>query len=305
MLKERYVNIFTDFGFKKLFGTEVNKDIMIDFLNVILKGKETIKDLKYKSVEFMGGSVIDRRAIFDLYCENENGEKFIVEIQKAKQRFFKDRALFYSTFPIQEQAQRGEWNFELKSVYTIAILDFVFDDDVDYPDKVLFEVKLTEQETKHVFYDKLTFLYLAMPNFRKNEDELSTKFDKWLYAIKNLPNLSERPIALQEKIFRKFFELAEISKFTREENLAYENSLKVYRDMKNVIDTATEESYQAGKDEGISEGKELGRIEGIEIGKHEAIIQMVRELKKLGLSDEIISRSSGLSIEELNKILSL
>ncbi|MFA7626962.1 MAG: PD-(D/E)XK nuclease family transposase, partial [Candidatus Kapaibacterium sp.] len=111
---------------------------------------------------------------------------------------------------------------------------------------------------------------------------------------------SERPIALQEKIFRKFFELAEISKFTREENLAYENSLKVYRDMKNVIDTATEESYQAGKDEGISEGKELGRIEGIEIGKHEAIIQMVRELKKLGLSDEIISRSSGLSIEELN-----
>ncbi|MFA5511509.1 MAG: Rpn family recombination-promoting nuclease/putative transposase [Candidatus Kapaibacterium sp.] len=297
MLKERYVNIFTDFGFKKLFGTEVNKDIMIDFLNVILKGKETIKDLKYKSVEFMGGSVIDRRAIFDLYCENENGEKFIVEIQKAKQRFFKDRALFYSTFPIQEQAQRGEWNFELKSVYTIAILDFVFDDDVDYPDKVLFEVKLTEQETKHVFYDKLTFLYLAMPNFRKNEDELSTKFDKWLYAIKNLPNLSERPIALQEKIFRKFFELAEISKFTREENLAYENSLKVYRDMKNVIDTATEESYQAGKDEGISEG--------IEIGKHEAIIQMVRELKKLGLSDEIISRSSGLSIEELNKILSL
>lgn len=297
MLKERYVNIFTDFGFKKLFGTEVNKDIMIDFLNVILKGKETIKDLKYKSVEFMGGSVIDRRAIFDLYCENENGEKFIVEIQKAKQRFFKDRALFYSTFPIQEQAQRGEWNFELKSVYTIAILDFVFDDDVDYPDKVLFEVKLTEQETKHVFYDKLTFLYLAMPNFRKNEDELSTKFDKWLYAIKNLPNLSERPIALQEKIFRKFFELAEISKFTREENLAYENSLKVYRDMKNVIDTATEESYQVGKDEGISEG--------IEIGKHEAIIQMVRELKKLGLSDEIISRSSGLSIEELNKILSL
>lgn len=297
MLKERYVNIFTDFGFKKLFGTEVNKDIMIDFLNVILKGKETIKDLKYKSVEFMGGSVIDRRAIFDLYCENENGEKFIVEIQKAKQRFFKDRALFYSTFPIQEQAQRGEWNFELKSVYTIAILDFVFDDDVDYPDKVLFEVKLTEQETKHVFYDKLTFLYLAMPNFRKNEDELSTKFDKWLYAIKNLPNLSERPIALQEKIFRKFFELAEISKFTREENLAYENSLKVYRDMKNVIDTATEESYQAGKDEGISEG--------IEIGKHEAILQMVRELKKLGLSDEIISRSSGLSIEELNKILSL
>lgn len=293
MLKERYVNIFTDFGFKKLFGTEVNKDIMIDFLNVILKGKETIKDLKYKSVEFMGGSVIDRRAIFDLYCENENGEKFIVEIQKAKQRFFKDRALFYSTFPIQEQAQRGEWNFELKSVYTIAILDFVFDDDVDYPDKVLFEVKLTEQETKHVFYDKLTFLYLAMPNFRKNEDELSTKFDKWLYAIKNLPNLSERPIALQEKIFRKFFELAEISKFTREENLAYENSLKVYRDMKNVIDTATEESYQAGKDEGI------------EIGKHEAILQMVRELKKLGLSDEIISRSSGLSIEELNKILSL
>ncbi|MDT3738312.1 MAG: Rpn family recombination-promoting nuclease/putative transposase [Candidatus Kapabacteria bacterium] len=286
MLMEKYVNPFTDFGFKKLFGTEVNKDILIDFLNELLKGKEKIKTLSYKSTEFMGITDLDRKAVFDLYCENDSGEKFIVELQKAKQKFFKDRALFYSTFPIQEQARRGSWDFELKCVYTVAILDFIFDDDIDYKDKVVFEVKLSELEHKKVFYDKLTFIYLAMPNFRKQEHELVTKFDKWLYAIKNLPDLEDRPKALQERIFKKFFDSAEIAKFSREENQSYEYSLKVYRDLNNVIDTANEEGFNKGMEKGI----ELNKIE------------IVKKMKKLGLSNEIIAETTGLDLESIRKI---
>jgi len=130
IMKDRYVNFFTDFGFKRLFGSELTTNCLIDFLNSLLEGQEEpITDLTFKKTEHLGASEIDRKAIFDVYCENAKGEKFIVELQKAKQRYFKDRSIFYSTFPIQEQAQRGDWDFKLKAVYTIAILDFEFDDD--------------------------------------------------------------------------------------------------------------------------------------------------------------------------------
>lgn len=97
-MKERYINPFTDFGFKKIFGEELNKDLLIDFLNELLKGEQFIKDLNYKKTEYLGNTEIDRKAIFDLYCENDKGEKFIVEIQKTKQRYFKDRTVYYSVF---------------------------------------------------------------------------------------------------------------------------------------------------------------------------------------------------------------
>ena len=203
-MKDRYINFFTDFGFKKLFGFEPSKDLLIDFLNEILKGKEApIKDLTFQRNEHLGISELDRKAIFDLYCESESGEKFIVELQKAKQKFFKDRSLFYATFPIQEQAQRGDWDFRLKSVYTIGILDFVFDEDKD-DDKFFYDIRLTEQETKKVFCDKLVFIYLEMPKFNKTEEELESRFDKWLFAIKNLSRLDDIPGTLRENIFERF-----------------------------------------------------------------------------------------------------
>ncbi|MCW5210271.1 Rpn family recombination-promoting nuclease/putative transposase, partial [Desulfobulbus sp. N3] len=128
--KERYINLFTDYGFKKIFGEEPNKNLLLDFLNELLREEQgEIKNLTYLKTEQLGDTHIDRKAIFDLYCKNERGEKFIVELQKSKQNFFKDRALYYSTFPIREQAERGDWNFKLKAVYTVAILDFVFDED--------------------------------------------------------------------------------------------------------------------------------------------------------------------------------
>lgn len=239
---EKYINPFTDYGFKKLFGEELNKDLLLDFLNELLKEEQgQIKDLAYLKTEQLGTTEIDRKAIFDLYCENERGEKFIVELQKTNQNFFKDRTVYYSTFPIKEQAKRADWDYELKAIYTIAILDFVFDADKAEPNKFRYDVKLTDIETKKVFYDKLTFIYLEMPKFNKSVDELETRFDKWLYVIKNLNKLDRIPDKLREQIFDKLFETAEISKFTQEQIRSYEDSLKYYRDLKNSLDTARDE----------------------------------------------------------------
>jgi predicted transposase/invertase (TIGR01784 family) len=259
MLKDRYINPFTDFGFKKLFGTEPNKDLLMDFLNQILPQKHQIKELSYTSNEHLGSSEQDRKAIFDLYCTSEKGDKFIVEIQKAKQNFFKERSVYYSTFPIQEQAKRGEWDFQLSAVYTVGILDFVFAEDRE-EQKVLHIVQLKDQNCE-VFYDKLTYIYLEMPNFNKEEKDLETHFDKWLYVFKNLHRLHKVPNKLQEKIFQKLFKAAEIAKFSKQEFESYNNSLKYYRDLTNVTNTAFQDGEKKGKEEGREEGVKQRNIE--------------------------------------------
>ncbi|MCC5920374.1 MAG: Rpn family recombination-promoting nuclease/putative transposase [Cyclobacteriaceae bacterium] len=240
--KEKYVNPFTDFGFRRLFGEEPNKELLLDFLNVLLEKEEgVVKEINYLKSEQLGAKDLDQKAIFDLYCENEKGEKFIVELQKAKQNFFKDRTLYYSTFPIREQAKKADWNFELKAVYTVAILDFVFDDNKEEAEKYRYDVKLSDIESKKIFYDKLTFIYLEMPKFNKSLDELETRFDKWLYVLRNLNRLDRIPDRFRERIFEKLFETGEIAKFTPEQIQSYEDSLKYYRDLKNSLDTANED----------------------------------------------------------------
>jgi len=245
-LKERYINFFTDFGFKRLFGSEPTKGCLIDFLNSLLEGLESpIKELSFRNTEHLGASELDRKAIFDLYCESETGEKFIIELQKAKQKYFKDRSLFYSTFPIQEQAAKGEWDFRLKAVYTIGILDFEFEEDIETPDKYLYNVKLTDIETQKVFHDKLNFVYIEMPKFTKSLEQLNSHQDKWLYALKNLSLLENVPDGFRDEVFLSFFKAAEVAKLKPIEREAYEQSLKYYRDMKNVIDAAVEEGKAA------------------------------------------------------------
>ncbi len=228
---DRYINPYTDFGFKLLFGTPMNKDLLIGFLNSLLHLEHEITDVTYLNAEHLGMAELDRKAVFDVYCENTAGEKFIVEMQKAGQKFFKDRSVFYASFPIREQAKRGDWNYELKAVYTVGILNFVFDEDSDDENYFHHEVKLMDIHRKEVFYDKLTFIYLEMPKFHKSEEELVTLFDKWMFVLHNLSRLLERPAALQERIFTRLFEAAEIAKFTPVKRMEYEESLKVYRDL--------------------------------------------------------------------------
>lgn len=306
--RERYVNPFTDFGFKKLFGEEPNKDLLLDFLNELLReqvGK--IKELTYLKTEYLGAGVTDRRAIFDLYCENERGEKFIVELQKSKQNFFKDRTLYYATFPIQEQAKRADWNYELKAVYTVAILDFVFEEDKAERNKYRYDVKLTDIETCKVFYDKLTFIYLEMPKFDKQVEELDTRFEKWLYVLKNLNRLERVPDRLRERIFERLFEVAEVAKFTREELQSYEDSLKYYRDLKNSLDTAfdegKEQGREEGKKEGLIEGKIEGLIEGKIEGKKEGLREVIRKGAGAGVDVKTLANLTGLSEDEVSRII--
>lgn len=280
-MKARYINPFTDFGFKKLFGEEVNKDLLIDFLNGLLPEYHKIKDLSYKKTDQLGDLTIDRRAVFDIYCESEKGDRFIVELQKAKQNYFKDRSVFYATFPIREQAERGDWDFRLAAVYCVGILDFEFEEDLENSD-YLHYVQLKNRHNQ-VFYDKLTFVYVEMPKFNKTENELVGDFDKWLFFIKNLENFKHVPDRLKNKIFEKAFQTAEIAQFRPDQLATYETSLKYYRDMKNVVDT----SFEEGKLEGKLEGK----------------IEIAQNLLKLGITTKQIVQATGLSEDDIKKLV--
>lgn len=265
-MTERYINPHTDFGFKRLFGSEFNKDLLISFLNALLAGEQHIVDITYMNAEQLGEHRDSRRAIFDVYCRNDRGDRFIVEMQNAYQEFFKDRTVYYSTFPIREQSQRGEnWDFQLDHVYTVGLLNFVFDEDKDNRDYFHHEVMLMDVNTKKVFYDKLTLIYIEIPKFHKREDELLTMFDKWMFVLRNLSRLMERPAALQERIFTKLFDQAEIARFDAKDLKDYEDSVNAYRDIINAINTEGKRKYAEGREEGRAEG----RAEGAEIRTRE------------------------------------
>jgi predicted transposase/invertase (TIGR01784 family) len=261
--KAKYFNPYTDFGFKKLFGEEGSKDLLIDFLNQVLPLQHQIAELTFKNTETLPDTKIERKAFFDIYCESRTGEKFIVEMQKAKAEHFKDRALFYTSFPIREQAPKGDWDFQLLPIYFIAILDFEYDKDDKHVRmrKFMREACIKDQDG-NVFYDKLWFKFLQMPMFRKRADELETHFDKWIYFLKHLESFDHIPAILNEPIFNKGFEIAELSNLTSAQHEQYQKSLTQYMEVKNVTDTAFKEGRIEGKAEGLAEGEAKGEIKG-------------------------------------------
>jgi len=274
-LEERYIGFITDYAFKRFFGTEANKDLLIDFLNSILD--EKIVDLTYKNSECLPERPVDRKAVFDVYCTNEKNEHFIVEMQNARQAYFKDRTIYYSSFPIQNQSHRGGWDYRLEKVYSVNIMNFKFDDSSN-DSHYRTDAKIVNLRTNKVFYDKLHFVYIELPKFNKQINELSNQFEKWIYAIKYLSSFKNQPPELSGKVFERLFQIAEIASFTKQEAFEFEESLKEFRDYINTLNTRYEE------------------------GKLEEKLSNAQNLKNLGVSYDIISKATGLSIEEIEKL---
>ena len=277
--EERYISLLTDFGFKRIFGTKPNKDLLIDFLNSLFNGEQVVKDVTFLNSEHVGDVHTDRKAIFDVYCENEKGEKFIVEMQNAYQTYFKDRSLYYATFPIREQAQKGEgWNYKLKHVYVVALLNYDISDPAFSDDTINHDIGLLDKQTHRVFNDKLTFKYVEISKFNKRIEELKTNYDKWLFVLQNLSRLDCQPEYLKTAVFNRLFAEAEIAKFTRAELREYEDSLKAYRDIKNSLDSAEEK------------------------GERKKAIEIAKNLLEMGMPIDNIMKATGLSLEEIAKL---
>jgi len=229
----KFINPFTDIGFKRIFGQEFSKPLLLDFLNNLLKGERHITDLqlldKEQAAEYDG----DRSPVYDVHCETDTGEKIIVEMQNRSQPHFKERTLYYASEAIVRQGERGaQWDYDIKAVYLIAFTSFALD---GQPSKFRVDVGMTDLESGELFNDKLRLVYLQLPLFVKEADDCENDFERWIYVLKNMETLNRLPWMAKSAVFRRLAEVAEVSALSKEERIKYDHALKVYRDSINGL----------------------------------------------------------------------
>ena len=260
----KFINPFTDYGFKKIFGQEISKDLLIDFLNDLLKGERVITDLTFLNNEQLPKYDEGRGLIYDIYCCTDTGEKIIVEMQNKSQLHFKERALYYLSNAIVQQSEKGnEWKFN--------IMNFLFDHCV----KLRTDVILADRDTGELFSDRMRQVFIALPLFNKEEDACENDFERWIYTLKNMETLKRMPFKARKAVFEKLEEVADVASLSKEERRRYENSVNVYRTHLCVLDAAKEE------------------------GREEERLTNARRMKAEGLNSELINRITGLSEEEI------
>ena len=321
--RQIYAELLCDFMFKRVFGSEENKDVLIAFLNVMLEDVK-IKDVTFIPTEQLGDSEEDRTVIFDVSCQCTDGRTFIIEMQKGYQKYFRDRALFYTTYPINKQGKlikkrheeensertsKGlekkdfKWDYRLDPVIVVAILNFSFDHNDDWPqDRYHSSYRIREDITGEVMTENLRFVFMELGRFRKKVWELESVYDKWMFALKHIHELAEKPAAFHEAEFERLFLLAKIGNFTAEEYKHYITSLKHMSDYYNIIDTAVEAAEKRGLEKGRAEGREEGMAEGIEKGMENGKREVACKLMSMGMSDADIIVATGLTADELAEL---
>ena len=337
--RKKYAELLCDFMFKRLFGSESNKDVLISFLNTILEDVEIV-EVDFIPTEHHGMTEDDRKVIFDIACKCKSGASFIIEMQKGYQKYFKERALYYTTYPINKQGrdahdlhikrkaegfEEGDfrWDYNLQPVTVVAILNFRFSHAGNWPKaEYRSSYRLYEDTYDEVMTDVLRFVFLELGRFDKCIWELETIAEKWMYLLKHMHEMVEIPKEFSDTLFTRLFLLAEIDNFTAEEKEQYYKSLENMGDYYNIIDTAVEEATKRAIEEGlakgmaeglekgmaegmeigIAEGRAEGLVEGIEKGREEERRETVAKLKALGITPAIISQATGLSEEEIEKL---
>ena len=291
-----YFDPTTDFGFKKLFGEEANKDLLMDFLNSMLPKHHQIVDLEFQKSEQLPDHEYDRKAIFDILCKSATGERFIIEMQKSPMQHFMNRALYYTTFPIQAQAIKGKWDFSLSSVYFIAVLDFEYDTNLEHWKKRQLLRTFTLRDNNNVaMTDRLEFKFLQLQYFNKKEHELRTKFDKWCFFLKNLENLDHIPHLLNEPIFMKAFEVAEVKNMDADDYILYQISKSKKYDHELVL----EEAERLGTERGYNKGMEKGMEKGYSKKEEEFVLSLHFE----GFEPVVIARLAKVHLEKVYEII--
>ena len=287
-----FINPFTDWGFKKIFGQNVSKDILLTFLNSLLEGEHVITDLKLLDKEQLPEAKDMRGIIYDVFCTTDKGERIIVEMQNRDQMNFIDRTTFYMAKAISSQGQRGNWDYRLDAVYGVFFMNFRSSELGS--DKLRTDIVLSDKETHKMLTDKVRMIYLQLPCFTKTEEECATLFDCFIYTLKNMEILDRMPFMARNAVFRKLAEIADVNMLTQEEHEKYDSSIKVLRDNIAV--------YQGAIREGEMRGEARGEARGLKIGRAEEKLSIARSLKQMGMSVSDISMATGLTLEEIETI---
>lgn len=269
----KFINPFTDVGFKRIFGQEINKDLLLDFLNALLEGERQVKSITLLDKEQIPLYEDDRGLTYDVYCTDENGEQFIVEMQNQNHLNFKDRTVYYLSQAIARQGYKGaQWKYGLKAVvYGVFFLNFYLPDANHH--KLRTDILLADRSTQEVFSDKLRFIFIELPSFVKEEDECVNDFERWIYVLKNMDTLQRLPFQARKSVFQKLEEVVTLASLSKDEREKYDESLKVLRDRISELAYAEQKGVEKGK------------------------LEVAMNLKQAGYAPETIARLTGLSLE--------
>ena len=288
----KFINPFTDIGFKRIFGQEFSKPLLMDFLNNLFVGEREIVELTFLDKEQPAVYDGDRSLIYDIYCELVDGEKIIVEMQNKEQPYFKNRSIYYISESIARQGEKGTgWMYDVKAVYLVAFLNFR---QPDIGREFRTDVALMDMRTQQLFSDKLRLIYLQLPYFVKEAADCENDFDRWIYVLKNMETFNRLPWMAQNSVFQRLAEIADVSSMTKEERLKYDEGLRKYRDTLCVMEGARLKGLEEGRVEGRAEGRAEGRVE--------ERVKLIRAMLQTGISMEKVSQCTGLPEEEI-KIL--
>ena len=284
----KFINPFTDMGFKRIFGQEINKDLLIDFLNALLKGERRVKDIRFLDKELLPEYENDRSLIYDIYCTDENGEQFIVEMQNREHVNFRERTLYYLSQAIARQGEKGTgWQFDLKAVYGVFFLNFRLS---DLPQKLRTDIVLCDRDTHELFTDKMRYIFLELPLFDKEESECETDFERWIYVLKNMETLQRLPFKARNAVFQKLEQIVDIAALSKEDRMKYDESIKVYRDKLAIMAFERQKGQAEGRAEGLAEGERRKQLE------------IARNLKQMGLATEAIAQATGLAPDVVGQL---
>ena len=305
----KYADLLDDDVFKLLFGQESSKDVMIEFLNQVITDRNIV-DLEFRDKEMHPLARQGKSSIYDMFCQTDDGSRIIVEVQRRKQPFYSERAIYYSTFQIQRQVDAGADYYGFLPVYVINILEFELDETVDNPE-VKTTYRLYEESSHSLLTDKLTFVFIELGKFRKSKEELDGNILEGMYfCLKNMAALKERPEALEHNVFKKIFEMSELLNMDEVTRSKVIDKMTTERDLRNQMayarQIAIEEGLAEGRAKGLAEGRVEGRAEGRVEGRVEGEMKAKQEhaakLKQLGVSVDIICEATGLSMEAIESL---
>ncbi|WP_254229368.1 Rpn family recombination-promoting nuclease/putative transposase [Wolbachia pipientis] len=309
MALSKFLDPKNDIAFRRIFGTEKNKDILIHFLNDILgfTGKSTIKDIEFLSTIQDPDIASKKQSIVDVLCRDENGLQVIVEMQVAKTKGFEKRAQYYAAKAYSRQADKGDQYHDLKEIIFIAIADCIL-----FPDKSEYKSKHTirDEDTNEHDLKDFYFIFIELPKFPKTkEDQLSSIVEKWVYFFRYADETSEEELERiigSDLIIKRAYEELNRFNWSEKEFIAYEQEVKRIRDEQAVLaqklDDATEKGIQIGQERGRQEGREEGILIGEEKGKVEGKIGVAKNLLKAGIPIDVISQTTGLSHSEISQL---
>lgn len=276
----KYINPFTDEGFKRIFGQEEHKSLLIAFLNRLFDGEMVVTDVTYKDKESLPKDHDEgKRFVYDINCELDTGEHIIVEMQNKQKQHFKERTAIYASRALDRQSKKGDgWKYrDLRPVFSISFMNFKMD---DFPDELLVDGQIRDRKTGKLINMYLRFIYIQLPVMTKSLEECETFFEKWIYILKNIQNMQTIPTYLKDTMEEiKYFEkVMDEASMTQEERIRYERSLKYYLDEMDSI-----EYYEAK-------------------GEREGILKTAAKMKELGISADLIAEATGLSMEMLAEV---